>query len=81
MAVTIKDVAALARVSPSTVSRVCNDNPSISKETAERVRRAMAEIGYEPGSSVNSQPERNLRFVGVVYPPSKTSNYENAFYT
>ena len=35
MAVTIKDVAALARVSPSTVSRVCNDNPSISKETAE----------------------------------------------
>ena len=81
MAVTIKDVAALARVSPSTVSRVCNDNPSISKETADRVRRAMAQLGYEPSTQVNSQPAAGLRFVGVVYPPSRSSNYENAFYT
>ena len=48
MAVTIKDVAALAGVSPSTVSRVCNDNPSISRETRDRVRKAMQELGYEP---------------------------------
>lgn len=81
MAVTIKDVAALARVSPSTVSRVCNDNPSISKETSDRVRRAMAELGYEPGTGVNTQQNTGLHFVGVVYPPSKTANYENAFYT
>ena len=81
MAVTIKDVAALARVSPSTVSRVCNDNPSISKETAERVRRAMAEIGYEPSTNVSTPLDAGLRYVGVVYPPSKSANYENAFYT
>ena len=31
MAVTVKDVAALAGVSPSTVSRVCKNNPTISK--------------------------------------------------
>ena len=74
MAVTIKDVAALARVSPSTVSRVCNDNPSISKETADRVRRAMAEIGYELTTNVSAQQNTGLRFVGVVYPPSKTAN-------
>jgi len=49
MAVTIKDIAAQAGVSPSTVSRVCNDNPSISKETRDRVRKVMAELGYEPG--------------------------------
>ena len=30
MPVTIKDVAALAGVSPSTVSRTCRDHPSIS---------------------------------------------------
>ena len=38
MAVTIKDVAALAGVSPSTVSRTCKNNPSISTETKEKVR-------------------------------------------
>ena len=41
MAVTIKDVAAAAGVSPSTVSRTCKDSPSISRETKERVRRIM----------------------------------------
>ena len=44
MAVTIKDVAALAGVSPSTVSRACKNTPSISEETKERVRKAMAEL-------------------------------------
>ena len=50
MAVTIKDVAALAGVSSSTVSRTCKNNPSISEETKEKVRRAMAQLGYEPTS-------------------------------
>ena len=36
MAVTIKDVAALAGVSSSTVSRTCKNNPSISEETKEK---------------------------------------------
>ena len=48
MAVTIKDVAAAAGVSPSTVSRTCKDSPSISRDTKERVRRIMAQLGYEP---------------------------------
>ena len=51
MAVTVKDVAALAGVSPSTVSRVCKNNPSISRETRERVRRAMTKLGYEPATA------------------------------
>lgn len=35
---TIKDVAALAGVSPATVSRTLDDRPEISAETKERVR-------------------------------------------
>ena len=46
MAVTIKDVAAAAGVSPSTVSRTCKDSPSISRETMERVRRLIEEVGF-----------------------------------
>ena len=55
MAVTIKDVAALAGVSPSTVSRTCKNNPSISEETKERVRKAMIELGYEPTSALDPE--------------------------
>ena len=79
MAVTIKDVAALAGVSPSTVSRVCNDSPSISKETKEKVRRAMAQIGYEP-TSVPTAPPQAVRLLGIVLPPSRQEAFENAFY-
>ena len=43
MAVTIKDIAAAAGVSPSTVSRTCKDSPSISRDTKERIRRIMAQ--------------------------------------
>lgn len=82
MAVTIKEVAALAGVSPSTVSRTCKDNPSISEETKEKVRRAMAQLGYEPGFSsqaVPSQPQ-TARTIGIILPPSQKETYENSFY-
>ena len=80
MAVTIKDVAALAGVSPSTVSRVCNDSPSISKETKERVRKAIAQLGYEPNFPPTSTGSQGIRMVGVILPPSQKEVYENPFY-
>lgn len=80
MAVTIKDVAALASVSPSTVSRVCNNNPSISAETKERVRRAMAEIGYTPNFQASNLATQNSRTIGIILPASEKEVYENPFY-
>ena len=79
MATTIKDVAMLAGVSPSTVSRVCNDHPSISRETRERVRSAMAELGYEPNTPAPQAKER-VRMIGVILPPSPKETYENTFH-
>lgn len=80
MAVTIKDVAQLAGVSPSTVSRTCKNNPSISEETKEKVRQAMAELGYEPNFQASNLASQNSRTIGIVLPPSQTETYENAFY-
>ena len=80
MAVTIKDVAALAGVSPSTVSRTCKNNPSISEETKERVRRAMAKLGYEPNFQASNLASQNSRTIGIILPPSAREAYENAFY-
>lgn len=80
MAVTIKDVAALAGVSPSTVSRTCKNNPSISEETKERVRKAMAELGYEPNFQASNLASQNSRTIGIILPASAKEVYENPFY-
>ena len=66
-------------VTPSTVSRTCKDHPSISRETKEKVRRAMAQLGYEP----NIQPAgigQPPQLISVILPPSSKDVYENAFY-
>ena len=76
MAVTIRDVAALAGVSPSTVSRTCRNNPSISEETKERVRRAAKQLGY----AMEGISTPATRTVGVILPPSARDVYENPFY-
>lgn len=79
MAVTIKDVAALAGVSTSTVSRVCNGNTSTARETRDRVMKAIAQLGYEftPPSETAAQPGINI---AVVLPPADRNAYENIFY-
>ena len=81
MAVTFKDVAKLAGVSPSTVSRVCNDNPAISRETRERVQKAMSQLGYEsPSGSNDAQPNTSVKMIGIILPPSQVDVYDNTFY-
>ena len=80
MAVTIKEVAALAGVSPSTVSRTCKNNPSISEETKERVRKAMAQLGYEPNFQASNLASQNTRTIGIILPVSAREVYENSFY-
>ena len=73
MAVTIKDVAAAAGVSPSTVSRTCKDSPSISRDTKERVRRIMAQLGYEP--NFEAEPvEAFSKTIGIILPSSQRTS-------
>ena len=80
MAVTIKDVAALAGVSPSTVSISCKDNPSISKETKEKVRKAMIQLGYEPNFQASNLASQNSKTIGIILPPSARETFENPFF-
>lgn len=79
MAVTIKDVAALAGVSSSTVSRTCKNNPSISEETKEKVRRAMAQLGYEPNFQASNLASQNSRTIGIILPVSAERHTKTPF--
>lgn len=64
---TIKDVAERAGVSLKTVSRVINDEPSVQTSTRERVRQAIAELGYQPDPSARSLRGAQPYALGLVY--------------
>ncbi|UOR11003.1 LacI family DNA-binding transcriptional regulator [Halobacillus amylolyticus] len=80
MAVTIKDVAKLANVAPSTVSRVIANNPRISEATKKRVKEAMKELGYHPNFSARSLANQNTQAIGIVMPSSGNSVFQNPFF-
>jgi DNA-binding LacI/PurR family transcriptional regulator len=65
---TIRDVARHAGVSVATVSRVLNDIPVVRTEMAERVREAIAELGYRPSSTARSLSLGRSQAIGVVAP-------------
>ncbi|MEV4009768.1 LacI family DNA-binding transcriptional regulator [Nonomuraea angiospora] len=62
----IKDVAAQAGVSVATVSRVLNDNPSVTEETRNRVHDAMAALNYRPNAVARSLRTEATRTLGLI---------------
>jgi LacI family transcriptional regulator len=65
---TIADVAARAGVSPATVSRVMNGNPSVDAALAERVRAAAEELNYSASPLARSLVLGKTNTVAVVVP-------------
>jgi LacI family transcriptional regulator len=65
---TIKDVAALAKVSTATVSHVVNETGRAGAGAKERVNAAIAELGYRPNANAASLRSRRSRIVGLVVP-------------
>lgn len=63
---TIKDVAALAGVSPATVSRVFSGEPSVAVGIAERVRAAAAQLNYRPSMMARSLTVSQTNLVALV---------------
>jgi LacI family transcriptional regulator len=67
---TIADVAALAEVDRSVVSRVLNDSPhlKVRDETRARVLRAVEELEYRPNAMARSLRTAQAEAVGLVIP-------------
>lgn len=72
---TIKDVAALAGVSFTTVSHVLNDTRPVSADARRRVLAAVEEIGYLPSAVARSLRKSETKIVGVLVP-----NVQNPFF-
>ncbi|WP_144480738.1 LacI family DNA-binding transcriptional regulator [Cytobacillus oceanisediminis] len=68
MSHTIKDVAKQAKVSTATVSRVLNGLSGFSKETEEKVLRAIKELGYQPNAIARGLVSNKSNTVGILFP-------------
>jgi DNA-binding LacI/PurR family transcriptional regulator len=80
MRVTIKDVAKLANVAPSTVSRVIADSPRISERTKVKVREAMEQLGYHPNLNARSLANKSTQALGIVMPSATGKVLQNPFF-
>ena len=81
MAVTIHDVAKLAGVNSSTVSRVINGKATITPDTKERVYAAMKTLDYHPNSLARSLASGLSGAIGVVVDARDADAFSNVFFS
>lgn len=62
----IKEVAKRARVSTATVSRTLNESSRVSARTADRVRKAIAELNYYPNTHARTLVSGRSRMLGLI---------------
>lgn len=73
---TINDIAKLAKVSPSTVSRVLNNTGLVKEETKQRILQIVEESKFVPNAFARSLSNENLiNNVGLIVP-----NIDNPFF-
>ena len=73
---TIRDVAAVARVSPATVSRVLNGKQDVAADLRSRVLAAVSELGYRRNGPARSLRTRAAMVLGLII-----SDITNPFFT
>lgn len=81
MAATIQDVAKLAGVNPSTVSRVLNDKATITEETKEKIYDAMRQLDYHPNSLARSLASGLSGAIGVVVDARDADAFSNVYFS
>ncbi|VUX17485.1 HTH-type transcriptional regulator DegA [Streptococcus pasteurianus] len=72
----LTDVAELAGVSPTTVSRVINNKGYLSEKTKQKVQEAMKTLGYKPNNLARGLQGKSAQLIGLIFP-----SISNIFYS
>jgi len=64
--VTIKDIAALLNTSPKTVSKALNNQPGVSRELREKIKKKARELNYVPNIFGRGLSGKTSRTIGVI---------------
>ncbi len=77
---TIYDIAALAGVSASTVSRVINKRPGIKAETRERVEKLLEEHSFSISDNARGLVNRSSMMIGILISDIRDQHYSGGAY-
>jgi LacI family transcriptional regulator len=76
----LEDIAKQAGVSRSTVSRVVNDFPNVSKDVRKRVLDVVQKTGYHPNAAARSLASQRAWTIGLVLPQSVYQFFTDPYY-
>ena len=77
---TLDDIAKLAGVSRSTVSRVVNEHPNVRASVRSRVLRVIESTGYQPNAAARTLASQRSRMLGLVLPRSVSSFFSDPYF-
>ncbi|MGH7495634.1 MAG: LacI family DNA-binding transcriptional regulator [bacterium] len=78
---TIKDIAKLANVSQSTVSKALNDRPDIGLETKEHILKIVEQHNFLPNASGKALKSKVTENIGVIFRRDDNPLSSNPFYS
>ncbi len=78
--VTIKDIAEIAGVSFSTVSRCLNDSELVADKTKQRVNKIASDLGFEFNAGARSMITSRVGTVGIILPEQYTEINVNVYH-
>jgi LacI family repressor for deo operon, udp, cdd, tsx, nupC, and nupG len=76
----IKDVARLAGVSPSTVSKYLNNSPTLKDKYKERIRKAVEKLDYTPSHIARSMRTGRKNLIAVIVPSILNPFYSEIYH-
>ena len=79
MRLTIKDIAALAGVSKTTISFAFNDPSKISRDTYQRIMAIAEREGYVPDPVARTMTTKRVGAIGVLLPQAIQETFRNPY--
>lgn len=76
----LEEVARLAGVSRSTVSRVVNGDRRVSESARQRVQQVIAEHNFHPNAAARSLASRRTRIIGLLIPRAVNQIFRDPFF-
>lgn len=77
---TIYDIAKLAGVSASTVSRVINDKKGVNKKTRDRILNILEEYHYSPNEAARGLVNQASKIIGILISDIRTTHHTEGIY-